>query len=421
MRTIGTAKGMMSLDVMGEEPTTQLMNKDNPQDRLTSDAFYAEVDRLIRVVGVEDMIRNDVFFRLSRADIAANIEYSELQRILKRIEDFKGWYDGWATSARKFADLGAKAERSGRRITAGDHYLRASMLYHFAQLFTRPEAPERREGRTKRVLFYRKACPLLIPTINPIEIDVDGLVVPGYFRPPVGDGPFPAVVMVPGANSVKEELHHWANAICARGVATLALDGPGQGELSPALDGPPLRFDTYPVATSAALDWLMNRPEIEPNGIAVWGQSTGGQLAIRAAVQDERYAAVISLSGPYDFRRELTALTPADVREEARDLHGFSSFQEAASYVQSSGSLSGLLSRLSVPLLIIHGGKDELVDDEEVELMVKETSGPVQTLLYPEGNHGVCNFNTEMTADMADWIAAELNSALVEANPRKEM
>jgi dipeptidyl aminopeptidase/acylaminoacyl peptidase len=165
----------------------------------------------------------------------------------------------------------------------------------------------------------------------------------------------------------------------------------------------------------------MNRPEIEPGAIAVWGQSTGGQLAIRAAIHDDRYAAVISLSGPYDFRRELTALTPADVREEARDLHGFPSFQEAVDYVRTNGSLAGMLSKLSVPLLIIHGGKDELVDDEEVELMARESSGPVETLVYPDGNHGVCNFNSEMTADMADWIAEKLSSVLVEADHRKEM
>jgi acetyl esterase/lipase len=330
----------------------------NRQDQLQSDAFYAEVDRLIRLVGAEVLTRNDVFFRLSRADIACNVDYSELQRILKRIDDFAGWYEGWATSARKFAELGERAELQARRTTAGEHYVRASMLYHFAQMFTRPEAPERREGRAKRVIYYRKACPLLSPSAVPVEIEANGIKLPAYFRTPVGDGPFPAVVMVPGANSVKEELHHWANAILDRGVATLSVDGPGQGELSPSAGGPPLRFDTYHEATSSALDWLAQNSDVEADSVAVWGQSTGGQLAIRAAAHDDRYAAVISLSGPYDFRRELTSLTPADVREEARDLHGFSSFDEAADYVRANGSLSGLLSNLSVPLLIVHGRKD---------------------------------------------------------------
>ena len=153
---------------------------------------------------------------------------------------------------------------------------------------------------------------------------------------------------------------------------------------------------------------MLDHEAIAPGQVGVWGQSTGGHLAIRLAAEVPELAAVVSVGGAYDFRRELTKLTPADVREEARDLHGLPSFDEAAAYIREHGSLEGELGRLRAPLLLVHGARDELVDDTEVDRMADEAGGPVDVLSYPEGNHGVCNFNLEMTAAMADWVAETL-------------
>jgi dienelactone hydrolase len=379
-------------------------------DRVSSDGFYAEVDRLMRIVGAERLGREDVFFRLSRADIACDVDYSELQRVLARIHGFDDWYDAWARSAEHFEELGRAAERRRRYVTAGRHLRRAALLFHFAQLFTRPEDPRRAEGRRRRVTCFRAACPYLVPLVEPVTIPWGDVSLPGYLRRPALPKPLPVVLMLPGANSVKEELHHWAEALTHRGLATLCIDGPGQGELSPTAGGPPLRFESYHEAVSAAVDWIEQRPELAADAVAAWGQSTGGQLAIRAAAAESRLRAAVSLSGPYDFRRELTALTPADVREEARDLHGFATFAETVDYVREHGSLSGLLRTVSCPLLVVHGERDELVANAEPALIQAEAAGPVEILAYEDGNHGVCNFNTEMTADMADWVADVLGA-----------
>jgi dienelactone hydrolase len=376
-------------------------------DRLASDRFYVEVDRMMRLVGAERLGREDIFFRLSRADIACDVDYSELQRVLAAIHGFDDWYGAWARSAQRFEHLGRGAAERGRGVTAGAHLRRAALLYHFAQLFTRPEDPRRAEGRRQRVACFRSACRYLVPPTEPVGIECGEFTMPGYLQVPQGAVPHPVVVMLPGANSVKEELWHWALALTERGLATLCVDGPGQGELA---GGPPLRFETYSHATSAVLDWIERRPELAGDAVAVWGQSTGGQLAIRGAAADARFRAAVSLSGPYDFRRELTTLTPADVREEARDLHGFTTFAETVDYVRAHGSLSGVLSRVECPLLLVHGERDELVANDEPELIRAEAGGTVDILAYADGNHGVCNFNTEMTADMADWLAAVLGA-----------
>lgn len=377
-------------------------------DRLQSDRFYDEVDRNMRLAGAHTLARNDVFFRESRAAIACDVDWSELLRILDRIHGFDSWYSAWAESGVKFARLAREAEAAGRLVSAGEHFLRAAMLYHFAQLFTRPENPARIEARELRVAYFRAACPLLRPSIEPVSVPAGNLELPGYFSEPDYGGPSPGVLLLPGANSVKEELHHWAAAMRKRGLATLAIDGPGQGELSAASGGDPLRFENYCGIASSAVDWLRDHPSILGDQICIWGQSTGGQLAIRMAAELPGIKAVVSVGGCLDFRRELTAIAPADVREEARDLHGFDTFAETAAYVREWGSLDGVLERLEADLLLVHGARDELVANAEIDEIVAAAPGRAQTLIYPEGCHGVTNFNVEMTAAMTDWLEETL-------------
>ena len=214
----------------------------------------------------------------------------------------------------------------------------------------------------------------------------------------------PVILMVPGANSVKEELHHWGWEFNQRGMATLAFDGPGQGELSFRNGGLPLRLETYHQVVSAVIDYLETRDDVEITRVVAWGQSTGGQLAIRAAVHDARIYGAVSLGGGYDYRLEITPTTPADVWEEARDLYGFKTFAQTKDYVIQKGSLEGIAEKVTCPLLLIHGESDNIVALEEMERIQRETKGKTDLMVYKNGNHSVCNYNLEMRAAMADWV-----------------
>ncbi len=387
------------------------------QDHELSDHFYHSVDTFLQIVGAEQVSKSDIFFRISRVAIGTNIDYSEIQRVLGGIRGLYSWFGAWAKSADRFLSLAEDAERRGHTVTAGENFLRAALLYHFAQLFTRPEDPQRAEGQQKRVQYYRRGAPYLIPPVEQIWIDYENLQLPGYFRPAVGVEEAPVVLMLPGANSVKEELHMWGWEFNQRGLATIALDGPGQGELSVRNRGIPLRLETYHQAVSAAIDVCAQRPGVDPTRVVVWGQGTGGHLAIRAAAHDERVFAAVSLGGGYDFRLEITPTTPADVWEEARDLYGLETFSEVKDYVEVNGSLSGIAERVTCPLLLIHGEADNIVASEEMERIQRESKGHTDLLVFEDGNHSVCNYNLEMRAAMADWVVDRVR----EAGPGKEV
>ena len=150
------------------------------KDSILSDNFYNTVDNFIQLLGADQVSKTDIFFRISRAANGSLVEHSEIQRVLSRIHNFYDWFDAWKVSADRYVSLGETAEKEGHLISAGEHYLRAGLLYHFAQLFTRPEDPNRRNGQQKRVLYYRKACPYLQPQIIPVEIPYQGMTLPGY-------------------------------------------------------------------------------------------------------------------------------------------------------------------------------------------------------------------------------------------------
>src|SRR5262249_61552105 len=102
------------------------------------------------------------------------------------------------------------------------------------------------------------------PPCGPFEVEFRKRIVRGALRVPEGDGPHPVVVIFNGTNGVKEELHAWTDAYLARGIATVALDGPGLGQtfhrLSSVAEPRPLGV--------AVLDHIECMPELDSGAVA---------------------------------------------------------------------------------------------------------------------------------------------------------
>jgi hypothetical protein len=112
--------------------------------------------------------------------------------------------------------------------------------------------------------------------------------------PPTPTEPVPGVVMAHGFSGVKEQgLDRYAEVFCEAGMAVLVYDHRNFG----ASDGEPRQL-INPWAQARdyrhAIGWLAQRPEVDPDRLAVWGTSySGGQVVVLGAV-DERVKAVVS-------------------------------------------------------------------------------------------------------------------------------
>src|SRR5439155_20901375 len=145
-------------------------------------------------------------------------------------------------------------------------------------------------------VYPRCHCGLEQPAER-LEIPYDGTVLPGLLRRPSSGRRPPIVLMIPGLDSVKEELQTTADYFLRRGMATLAIDGPGQGEtefvrsIEPAYERP----------VAAVIDWLERRSDFDLERLGVFGVSLGGYYAVRAAAFESRIAAAIDHGGTFSL------------------------------------------------------------------------------------------------------------------------
>ena len=139
---------------------------------------------------------------------------------------------------------------------------------------------------------FRRGAALLAVPPEIVRIPYEDSFLPGYyFRAAADVAPRATMILTNGYDGTAEELY-FANGAAAleRGYNVLAFDGPGQGTM--IIDhGVPLRPDWENVITPV-VDYLLARPDVDPERIVLVGLSLGGYLAPRAATAEHRLAAV---------------------------------------------------------------------------------------------------------------------------------
>jgi dipeptidyl aminopeptidase/acylaminoacyl peptidase len=210
--------------------------------------------------------------------------------------------------------------------------------------------------------------------------------------------------MVPGLESAKEEMEAYELPFLSRGIATLMIDGPGQGE---AEYKHRIRGDSE-VPIAAVVDWVLTRTDVDARRIGLWGTSMGGYLAARAAAFEKRIRACIDLAGPYDFH-DIWDNLPELSREAFRVRSHCSTQDEAKAYSATLTLKGGIARQIDCPLFIVMGKQDRLVDWRHAQRLADEVSGPVDLLFIEDGNHIANNRTWRWRGLTADWMAQKLD------------
>lgn len=170
--------------------------------------------------------------------LANGLDYLDVRRTLDAVAGWDDWAPAWSATARDYEALGLRALDEGHRVTAAEHLRRAALTLQFAQ-FVLTEQPEHRRALQRRQAeLYARCAPLLDPPAARVTVPYDGGEVVGYLRVPESSaqpapGPPAApglVLLVPGLESTKEQFSTYEPFFLRRGVATLSVEGPGQGE-----------------------------------------------------------------------------------------------------------------------------------------------------------------------------------------------
>jgi len=243
-----------------------------------------------------------------------------------------------------------------------------------------------------------------------------------YLRLPPGEGPFPALIFFNGFDSIKE-MHYllYADDAVKRGLAVLFIDQEGTGEA--------MRFHDIKKRVDAEMsvapfvDYLAIRHQIDSDRIGVAGISNGGYDAPRAAAFDERLKCVACLGAFYNAEDYLGRFSGGGADKV---VHGLSDLDdhmmkvmgahevEAAYRLFAKRNLDGVLGRLRVPLLVLHGENDRQVPLWHAERTVAEAVNSPQVeykvFSLSEGSAEHCGIdNAGMHANyLFDWVAQVL-------------
>ena len=327
--------------------------------------------------------------------VSNGVILADFEEVTASIERWDDWCAAWSARAKVHEDLGRESLVRQNRLTAGEHLVRAAMYYHFAKFVFVHDPAQMRAAHMKAVECYAAALPFMRPPGERVEIPCGGMVFKGVLR---GSGP--VLVMAPGLDSTKEELHAYEEAFLARGIATLAFDGPGQGEAEYEV---PICGD-YERAAAAVVDWLEGRQDLDRGRIAIWGVSLGGYYAPRAAAFEKRFKACIALSGPFDWAEIWDAL-PELTRETFR-VRSHCQTADQARRRAAELTLEDCAANITCPLFIVAGRQDRLVPAAHAERLARSAAGPVELLMVEDGGHNANNRPYRYRSRSADWLAA---------------
>ncbi len=335
--------------------------------------------------------------------LAHGVDYSDLTSVVSRVKDEEAWLTEWSKMADVHRKLAEDALARGGSITAGEAFERASIYYHFAQFIYFKDWNKKLAAMDKRSESFKRGAPLLVPPAARVVFRFENVDLPGYLRVPSRGGRYPCVIHIGGVDSTKEENHFLTEDYLKRGMATLCIDGPGQGEVWRAMK---MRED-FEKVVSAILDNLNRLEEVDPDRLGIVGRSMGGHYACRVAANDGRIKAVITNGGSYDMsswpKRPLLA------KESFMFFTGAKNLEEAYE-ISKTVTLQGLLDKIRCPLMIIQGGKDALVPAANAERITKEVKGDKSVIIYEDSDHGLHNVSYIMRPAMADWMKEKLGA-----------
>jgi dipeptidyl aminopeptidase/acylaminoacyl peptidase len=334
--------------------------------------------------------------------VSSGVPLTDFEEVTASISRWDEWCSAWSARAATHEDLGRKAIADGHKFSAGEHLTRAAMLYHFGKFMFVHDMAQMRRAHRKVIECRQAALQYLVYPGERVEMPYFGKRLAGVLRKPAGGAPAPVVVMCVGLDSTKEEMDAYENLFLARGMATLAFDGPGQGEAEYDI---PIRGD-YEVAVRAVVDFIETRNDLDARRVGLWGVSLGGYYAARAAAFDKRIKACISLSGPYNWLETFDSRN--ELSREAFRVRSHSRTLDAAREIAKTLTLEGVAKSITCPIFVVGGELDNLTPPHNAKRIAQEVSGPCELLIVKGGNHVANNRRYMFQTQTTDWMGQRL-------------
>lgn len=247
----------------------------------------------------------------------------------------------------------------------------------------------------------------------------DGMTLHGYLTEPLAPAPGPRpMVMLPhgGPYGVFDE---WAfdddaQLLAAAGYAVLRVNYRGSGNYGHAYRKAGLREWGGRMQDDLAdgTRWAIAQGIADRERICIYGASYGGYAALMGAVRDpELYRCAVGYVGVYDLD-----LLHRDAAARSRSGRTWALEWLGERSTLAARSPSRLADRITVPVFLAAGGKDErapIEHSERMEKALRKAGVPVETLYFPNEGHGFYTeaHRREYYTRLLDFLGRHLGGA----------
>ncbi len=263
------------------------------------------------------------------------------------------------------------------------------------------------------LLYPRRTQPSQTPadfglTAETVRIPVDGLELVAWYIAPTEAGNGAALIYVHGFGGNRSALLEQAAAMHQAGYGALLLDMRNHGESGDAITtwGPAEARDIV-----AAYNYLRARPEIDLGRIGLVGKSMGGAAVALAAPQLPELAALVVESTYSSFEENLPNILPSIARAPAFLAPSVLNRMTAvAGEPLDEAHVANMVAGLNLPLLVIHGERDQLVPTEQGRAIFDAASEPKMLYTVPGAGHldiftvDPATFTDKMQAFLAEHL-----------------
>jgi pimeloyl-ACP methyl ester carboxylesterase len=198
--------------------------------------------------------------------------------------------------------------------------------------------------------------------------------------------------------------------VVARGMSALLVDLPGHGRTGPVASyHAALMVDDL----SAVRDWIATRDDLRGLPVAILGFSFGGLGTYVAASRDARWAALVVIAAPLGTM-EAARIYLDDKGLPGRWLHGMvrRSFIRTAGVDPESFDAARNLGSIRVPVMIVHGEKDDVVPAWHAERLEAAIPAGLATVVrVPGAGHSGVLDDEAVGARVAGFLHEQLEKA----------
>jgi dienelactone hydrolase len=226
-----------------------------------------------------------------------------------------------------------------------------------------------------------------------LDIPLTGTMVPALLCLPAGIVRPPAVLLLHGYGSRKEQMADAVGrALLDEGMASLSIDLPLHGERDRAIEIDAVRNPLVLVSQwraalaecGAALEWMAEHEALDGHRLAIAGYSMGSFIGVMVAARSDHVRALaLAAGGDLPEGTPFTRLvrTVADPLRAVRRLDGR-------------------------PLLMIHGKRDRTVRPDQATRLFEAASEPKELRWYDAGHW----LPDSATRDAALWLKGRLGA-----------